>query len=128
MSHTPTPASPTTPATDTSASTGSPPPPPPPRTSRPALGRSARWLPFELLVALRFLREGRMQTVLILAGVTGGVAVIIFLTQLINQLQSTIIDRVLGSQAHIVIRPTEEVTRVPPSAQPPARLAAETPP
>ncbi|MFN7369567.1 MAG: ABC transporter permease, partial [Burkholderiales bacterium] len=66
-------------------------------------------MPFEWLLALRFLREGRMQSVLILAGVTGGVAVIIFLTQLINQLQSAIIDRVLGSQAHIVIRPTEDV-------------------
>ena len=68
-------------------------------------------MPFELLVALRFLREGRMQSVLILAGVTGGVAVIIFLTQLINQLQSTIIDRVMGSQAHVVIRPLEELTQ-----------------
>jgi lipoprotein-releasing system permease protein len=68
-------------------------------------------MPFEWLLALRFLREGRMQSFLILAGVTGGVAVIIFLTQLINQLQSTIIDRVLGSQAHIVIRPTEDLTR-----------------
>jgi len=65
-------------------------------------------LPFEWLVALRFLREGRMQTFLILAGVTGGVAVIVFLTQLITQLQATIIDRVLGSQAHVVIRPLEE--------------------
>ena len=76
-------------------------------------------MPFELLVALRFLREGRMQSVLILAGVTGGVAVIIFLTQLINQLQSTIIDRVMGSQAHVVIRPLEEVTQrvVVPSAE-----------
>lgn len=76
-----------------------------------ALGRSARWLPFEWLVALRFLREGRMQSVLILAGVTGGVAVIIFLTQLINQLQDSIIDRVLGSQAHVVVRPSDDVTR-----------------
>ena len=68
-------------------------------------------MPFELLVALRFLREGRTQSVLILAGVTGGVAVIIFLTQLINQLQATIVDRVMGSQAPVVIRPLEEVTR-----------------
>lgn len=81
-----------------------------------AVGAATRWLPFELLVALRFLREGRMQTVLILAGVTGGVAVIIFLTQLINQLQNSIIDRVLGSQAHIVVRPSEEVTRTLPLA------------
>jgi lipoprotein-releasing system permease protein len=39
------------------------------------------------------------------------VAVIIFLTQLINQLQGTIIDRVMGSQAHVVIRPLEEATQ-----------------
>ena len=79
--------------------------------TRPAVSPWARWMPFELLVALRFLREGRMQSALILAGVTGGVAVIIFLTQLINQLQSSIIDRVMGSQAHVVIRPLEETTQ-----------------
>ena len=89
-----------------------------PSRHRPALSSWTRWMPFELLVALRFLREGRMQSVLILAGVTGGVAVIIFLTQLINQLQATIIDRVMGSQAHVVIRPLEELTQrvITPSA------------
>lgn len=76
-----------------------------------AVSRYTRWMPLELLIALRFLREGRMQSALILAGVTGGVAVIIFLTQLINQLQSTIIDRVMGSQAHVVVRPLEETTQ-----------------
>jgi lipoprotein-releasing system permease protein len=81
------------------------------RGRRAAISRWARWMPFELLVALRYLREGRMQSLLILAGVTGGVAVIIFLTQLINQLQATIIDRSMGLQAHVVIRPLEEVTR-----------------
>jgi lipoprotein-releasing system permease protein len=65
-------------------------------------------LPFEWLVALRYLREGRLQTVLILAGVTGGVAVILFLTTLITQLQSSIVERTLGSQAHVVIKPLEE--------------------
>ncbi|WP_374243760.1 ABC transporter permease [Zoogloea sp.] len=68
-------------------------------------------LPFAPMVALRFLREGRMQTLLILAGTTGGVAVIVFLTQLIAQLQAQIVDRVLGSQAHVVIRPLEEANR-----------------
>jgi lipoprotein-releasing system permease protein len=106
------------------------PPPAPhgntPTPSRSAIGAATRWLPFELLVALRFLREGRMQSVLILAGVTGGVAVIIFLTQLINQLQSTIIDRVLGSQAHIVIRPPDDVTRIPSSAPTPAPTSASS--
>ena len=68
-------------------------------------------LPFAWMVCLRYLREGRMQTVLILAGVTGGVAVIIFLTTLISQLQESIIDKTLGSQAHIVIRPPQAVNR-----------------
>lgn len=66
-------------------------------------------LPFEWMVALRYLREGRAQTLLILAGVTAGVAVIVFLTHLITQLQSAIIERTLGSQAHIVVRAPEEV-------------------
>jgi lipoprotein-releasing system permease protein len=99
----------------------------PRRRHRPALSPWAGWMPFELLVALRFLREGRMQSMLILAGVTGGVAVIIFLTQLINQLQVTIIDRVMGSQAHVVIRPTEEITRLvsPPGAEPPVAAVVQ---
>ena len=82
------------------------------------------WPGFELRVALRFLREGRMQSALILAGVTGGVAVIIFLTQLINQLQFTIIDRVMGSQAHVVIRPLEEVTQQVLTSTPERAVAA----
>lgn len=52
-----------------------------------------------------------MQTLLILAGVTAGVAVIIFLTTLITQLQASIIERTLGSQAHIVLRPPEAINR-----------------
>ncbi|WP_210731935.1 FtsX-like permease family protein [Hydrogenophaga sp. PAMC20947] len=91
---------------------------------RPAVSSWARWMPFELLVALRFLREGRMQSALILAGVTGGVAVIIFLTQLINQLQVTIIDRTLGSQAHIVITAPEEQTARALRSEPGEALAA----
>jgi lipoprotein-releasing system permease protein len=91
---------------------------------RPAVSRWAGWMPFELLVALRFLREGRMQSALILAGVTGGVAVIIFLTQLINQLQVTIIDRTLGSQAHIVITAPEDQTARALRSEPGEALAA----
>jgi len=68
-------------------------------------------VPFELLVALRFLREGRMQTLLIVAGVTAGVAVVVFITALITGLQSNLVQRTLGSQAHIVIRPPEEVAQ-----------------
>jgi len=52
-----------------------------------------------------------MQTLLILAGVTAGVAVIIFLTTLISQLQASIIDKTLGSQAHIVMKPPRAVNQ-----------------
>jgi lipoprotein-releasing system permease protein len=63
---------------------------------------------FEWIVALRFLREGRMQTLLIVAGVTIGVAVIIALSSLIAALQASLVARTLGTQAHITIRPAEE--------------------
>ena len=66
-------------------------------------------LPFEIVVALRFLREGRFQTWLIVGGAGIGVAVVIFITALVNGLQANTIKRTLGTQAHVVLRPTEEV-------------------
>jgi lipoprotein-releasing system permease protein len=73
-------------------------------------------VPFELFVALRYLRDQRQQTALILAGISVGVGVIIFLSALINGLQDSLIDSTLGSQAHVVVRPPEEVPRVHASA------------
>ena len=49
------------------------------------------WLPFEWIVALRFLREGRMQTWFIILDVTIGVAVIIFMSALLTALQANFI-------------------------------------
>ncbi|WP_373046652.1 ABC transporter permease [Vulgatibacter sp.] len=66
---------------------------------------------FPLFVALRFLREGRLQTGLILAGVSVGVAVIVFISALIDGLQSSLVERTLGSQAHVVVRPPEDLPR-----------------
>jgi lipoprotein-releasing system permease protein len=60
------------------------------------------------MIALRYLREGRTQTLLILSGVAVGVGVIVFLSALIDGLQSSLIERTLGSQAHLVIRPPRE--------------------
>ncbi|KFE63478.1 ABC transporter permease [Hyalangium minutum] len=68
-------------------------------------------MPFELFVALRFLREGRAQTVLILAGASVGVAVIVFLSALIDGLQASLVAKTLGSQPHIIVRAPEEVAR-----------------
>jgi len=69
------------------------------------------WLPFEWIVAMRFLREGRLQTLFIVAGVAIGVAVIVFMSALMAGLQSNFIRRVLSAQAHIQLLPPREVTR-----------------
>ncbi len=69
-------------------------------------------MPFELFVALRFLREGKAQTALILGGTTIGVAVIIFLSALIGGLQATLIDQTLSAQAHVILKRPERVARV----------------
>ncbi|MGH8616549.1 MAG: ABC transporter permease [Burkholderiales bacterium] len=66
---------------------------------------------FEWTVALRFLREGGMQTLLIVAGSTAGISVIVFITGFLGDLQDDLIRRTLGVQPHIVIRAAEEVSR-----------------
>lgn len=66
----------------------------------------------EWTIATRFLREGRAQSTLILVGIAVGVAVIVFLTALITGLQANIINRTLGTQAHIKVQPTEETNRI----------------
>lgn len=71
----------------------------------------SRWMPFEWIVALRFLREGRMQTLFIVAGIAIGVAVIVFMSALLAGLQSNFIRRVLAAQAHIQLLPPREVAR-----------------
>ncbi|MDP3715884.1 MAG: ABC transporter permease, partial [Burkholderiales bacterium] len=65
-------------------------------------------LGFELAVALRFLREGRMQTALIIGGAGIGVAVIFFITAVLTGVQGDLIKRVTGAQPHVVVKPPEE--------------------
>jgi len=68
-------------------------------------------LPFEWILATRFMREGLMQTLLIISGVALGVSVIVFISALISGLQSNLFRRTLDYQAQIVIRPPEEIAR-----------------
>ncbi len=68
-------------------------------------------LPFEWIAALRFLREGWMQTLFILAGVSIGVAVIVFMSALLSGMQANFLRRVLSAQAHVVLQPPDEVAR-----------------
>lgn len=60
-------------------------------------------LGFEWRVALRFLREGRMQTLLIVVGVAAGVAVVAYISALISGLQRNTLEKTLGAQAHVTI-------------------------
>jgi len=80
-------------------------------TSTPPLPALTSWLPFEWIVALRFLREGRVQTGFIIGGIAIGVAVIVFMSALMAGLQVNIVRRVLTGQAHIQLLPPKEVVR-----------------
>ena len=82
------------------------------------------WPGFEWRVALRFLREGRMQTLLIIVGVAAGVAVIAYISALINGLQSNTLAKTLGAQAHISLRAPDDL--VTPAALPVAGAAVLT--
>ena len=83
---------------------------------------------FEWQVALRFLREGRMQSWLIVGGVAAGVAVITYIAALINGLQANTVSKTLGTQAHISLRAPEDVV-IPLSATAPGTwLLSDTQP
>jgi lipoprotein-releasing system permease protein len=76
-----------------------------------ALPTMARWLPFEWIVAIRFLREGRVQTAFIIGGVAIGVAVIVFMSALMSGLQENLVRRTLTGQSHIQLLPPKEISR-----------------
>jgi len=71
----------------------------------------------EWKIAVSFLREGRAQSIMITVGVAVGVAVIVFISALIHGLQSNIVERTLGTQAHIRLLSPDQVNQiVPPPA------------
>lgn len=78
---------------------------------------------FAFTIAWRFLREGRFQSLLIIVGVAAGVAVVTYISALIQGLQGNTIERTLGTQAHLVVKPAEETTR-PVAAPEPGTVAA----
>jgi lipoprotein-releasing system permease protein len=70
-----------------------------------------RFLPFEWIAAVRFMREGLVQTLLIVVGVGLGVAVIVFMSAALAGLQTNIIRRTLNYMAPIVVIPPQQVAR-----------------
>ena len=81
---------------------------------------------FALTIALRFLREGRFQSILIIIGVAAGVGVVAYISALIEGLQGNTIRRTLGTQAHVVIKPPEERARPSRAALPGETIARTT--
>lgn len=61
-----------------------------------------------LQIANRFLRKGGSQTVLIVIGISVGLAVVLFIGSLIASLQEFLIDQTLGSSPHVTMIPKEE--------------------
>ncbi len=80
------------------------------------------WLGFERRVAVRFLREGRTQTLLIIVGVAAGVAVVAYISALITGLQRNTLEKTLGAQAHITVSARDDV--VMPAREPAADTTA----
>ena len=68
--------------------------------------RNSLWI--EWRIALRFLADNPLQTLLISVAISVGAAVIVFITALIMGLQSNMIDKTLGTQAHIQIEATRQ--------------------
>src|SRR5690606_228850 len=81
----------------------------------------------ESTIAMRFLRHGRSQSLLILFGIAVGVAVIVFVTALIAGLQDNIIDRTLGTQAHVRVEAPREANRIAPAPAGTLQLVMEDP-
>lgn len=79
----------------------------------------------EWTIAISFLREGRAQSIMITVGVAVGVAVIVFITALIQGLQSNIVERTLGTQAHIRLLSPDEVNQIVPPAAGTVQLLQE---
>ena len=68
-------------------------------------------MPFAWFVALRYLRDAKGQTALILAAVSVGVGVVVFLSALIGGLQASLVAKTLGSQAHVTLHRPREAAR-----------------
>ncbi len=77
----------------------------------------------DAFLAWKFLREGRGQSGLIVGGAAVGVAVVIFLTALIDAVQRQIIAQTLDVLPHIVVRMPDERVRALPEREGVAQVA-----
>ena len=85
----------------------------------------ALWL--EWKIALAFLLDNKLQTLLIMVGIAVGSAVIVFITALITGLQANVIERTLGTQAHLKVQMPDDANRVLPVPDGAVALVLESP-
>lgn len=85
----------------------------------------ALWL--EWKIALAFLFDNKLQTLLIMVGIAVGSAVIVFITALITGLQANVIERTLGTQAHLKVQMPDDTNRVLPAPDGAVALVLESP-
>ncbi len=73
-------------------------------------------MPLDLFLAIKFLREGRLQTVLLVVGATIGITVVFFITALITAVERTMVSQTLDVLPHVVVRRSDETARPLPVA------------
>lgn len=91
------------------------------------LARLGDSLWIEWRIALRFLADNPLQTLLISVAISVGTAVIVFITALMMGLQNNVIERTLGTQAHIRIEASELKNNLSPLPQDRYVWALESP-
>jgi lipoprotein-releasing system permease protein len=65
-----------------------------------------------LKIAVRFLKYGKIQTVLIIAGIAVAVAIQLYVGLIIDSLQKTIVQRTLGNSPHITITSATDIPTI----------------
>jgi lipoprotein-releasing system permease protein len=63
-------------------------------------------------IAVRFLKSGRMQTVLIVAGIAVAISIQVYIGLLIGSLQETLVDRTIGKSPQITITSAADVITI----------------
>lgn len=88
--------------------------------------RATNSLWIESRIAMRFLADNGLQSLLIVTGIAVGAAVIVFITALIGGLQANLIERTLGSQSHIRLLAPDEFNRIAPAPNAALAIVLET--
>jgi lipoprotein-releasing system permease protein len=70
-----------------------------------------QWLPFEWIGAIRFLRDGYLQTAFIVGGIAIGVSVIVFMSAMLAGLEANFVKRVLTAQPQIQLTSLDQIAR-----------------